>query len=87
MKIWTTVIGALAAIGTTAAWLPQVVKTWRSRKAGDFSWTYLGMFSSGVALWIAYGLLRKDGVVIAANVVTLLLVLTVLFVKVRERRA
>ena len=84
MKIWTTVIGALAAVGTTAAWLPQVVKTWRSRSAEDFSWTYLAMFSSGVALWIVYGVLRKDGVVIAANAVTLLLVLTVLFVKVRE---
>lgn len=84
MKIWTTVIGALAAVGTTLAWLPQVIKTWRSRSAEDFSWTYLAMFSSGVALWIVYGVLRKDGVVIAANVVTLLLVLTVLFVKTRE---
>jgi MtN3 and saliva related transmembrane protein len=85
MKLWTTIIGALAAIGTTAAWLPQVVKTWRSRSAEDFSWSYLAMFSTGVALWIVYGLLRKDGVVIGANVVTLLLVLTVLFVKMREK--
>lgn len=84
MKIWTTVIGALAAVGTTAAWLPQVVKTWRSRSAEDFSWTYLAMFSTGVALWLVYGFLRKDGVVIGANAVTLLLVLTVLFVKMRE---
>lgn len=86
MKIWTTVIGALAAVGTTLAWLPQVVKTWRSRSAEDFSWTYLSMFSTGVAFWLVYGFLRKDGVVIGANAVTLLLVLTVLFVKVRERR-
>jgi MtN3 and saliva related transmembrane protein len=85
MKILTTVIGALAAIGTTAAWLPQVVKTWRTRSAEDFSWTYLAMFTTGVSLWIAYGILRKDGVVLAANGVTLLLVATILFVKLRER--
>ena len=85
MNILTTVIGALAAIGTTAAWLPQVVKTWRTRSAEDFSWTYLAMFTTGVSLWIAYGILRKDGVVLAANGVTLLLVATILFVKLRER--
>lgn len=85
MKILTTVIGAVAAVGTTAAWLPQVLKTWRSRKAEDFSWSYLAMFSTGVSLWLVYGILRKDFVIVAANGVTLLLVLTVIFVKTRER--
>jgi MtN3 and saliva related transmembrane protein len=84
VKTWVTVIGALSAIGTTAAWLPQVVQTWRTRSAEDFSWSYLALFSAGVAGWIVYGVLRKDFVVLAANVVTLLLVLTVLFVKTRE---
>jgi MtN3 and saliva related transmembrane protein len=84
VKTWITVIGALAAIGTTAAWLPQVIQTWKTRKADDFSWSYLALFSTGVAGWIVYGVLRKDFVVIAANVVTLLLVLTVLWVKIRE---
>ena len=87
MKTIITVVGALSAIGTTAAWLPQVVQTWRTREADDFSWSYLALFSSGVAGWIVYGILRKDGVVIAANAVTLLLVLTVLYVKIRESRA
>lgn len=84
MKTWITVIGILSAIGTTAAWLPQVVQTWRTRKAEDFSWSYLALFSGGVAGWIVYGILKKDWVIIAANAVTLLLVLTVFFVKARE---
>ena len=84
MKTWITVVGILSAIGTTFAWLPQVIQTWRTRKAEDFSWSYLALFSSGVAGWIVYGLLKKDGVIIAANGVTLLLVLTVFFVKIRE---
>ena len=86
MKLWTTIIGGCAAFGTTAAWLPQVLKTWKTRSAEDFSWPYLAMFSSGVALWLAYGALRKDPVIMAANAITLLLVVTVAFVKSRERR-
>jgi MtN3 and saliva related transmembrane protein len=84
MKLWTTVIGALAAVGTTAAWLPQVIKTWRTRSAEDFSWGYLALFSSGVSGWLIYGVLKKDAVILAANGVTLLLVLTLIFVKMRE---
>lgn len=86
MKNWITILGILAAIGTTGAWLPQVIKTWTSRSAKDFSWSYLAMFSTGVSLWIIYGILKKDPVIIGANVVTLALVLVVTFVKVREKK-
>ena len=85
MKLWTTVIGSVAAFGTTCAWLPQVFKTWKTRSAEDFSWGYLALFSTGVALWFVYGMLKKDGVIMAANGITLLLVTTVIFVKARER--
>ena len=84
MKLWTTIIGSVAAIGTTCAWLPQVLKTWKTRSAEDFSWTYLAMFSTGVALWMIYGFLKNDAVIVAANGVTLMLVLTVVFVKARN---
>jgi MtN3 and saliva related transmembrane protein len=86
MNQLTTVIGTLAAIGTTAAWLPQVLKTWRTRTARDFSWTYLALFSSGVSGWLLYGILKQDRLIAAANGVTLLLVLTVVFVKAKEGR-
>lgn len=84
MKLWTTILGAVAACGTTAAWLPQLIKTWKTKSAKDFSWLYLALFSTGVTLWIVYGVLRKDAVVIAANAVTIVLVATVIFVKIRE---
>ena len=80
-----TVIGFAAAIGTTAAWLPQVLKTWTSRRATDFSWGYLRLFSAGVFLWFVYGILRNDLAIIIANGVTLLLVLVVAVVKFREQ--
>lgn len=79
-----SVVGFVAAILTTAAWLPQVVKTWRSGHAGDFSWAYLAMFASGVGLWAAYGYWRRDAAVFGANVLTALLVLSVAAVKMRR---
>jgi MtN3 and saliva related transmembrane protein len=78
-------VGFGAAIGTTAAWFPQVVRTWNTRSARDFSWGYLALFVMGVALWTAYGMLRRDPVVIIGNGITLLLVISVGVIKARER--
>lgn len=78
-------VGFGAAIGTTAAWFPQVVRTWNTRSARDFSWGYLSLFIMGVFLWTMYGVLRRDLVIIIANGITLLLVISVGLVKARER--
>ena len=80
-------IGIIAACLTTGAWLPQVVKTWRTKSAHDFSWGYLAMFFAGVALWAIYGFMREDIAVIGANVVTVVLVLGVIVIKAVERRS
>jgi MtN3 and saliva related transmembrane protein len=66
-------VGLVAGALTTAAWLPQLHRTWRSRSAHDLSWAYLLTMTTGIALWLAYGLLSRDVAVIAANLVTLLL--------------
>jgi MtN3 and saliva related transmembrane protein len=79
----TGAIGLAAAACTTFAFLPQVVRTIRTRDTSGISfWTYL-IFCTGVALWLAYGLLRGDVPVIAANSVTLLTAGTVLVLKIR----
>lgn len=78
-------IGFGAAFGTTGAWFPQVVRTWNTRSARDFSWGYLALFKMGVLLWTIYGLLRHDVVVAVANGITLVLVLSVGLVKAQER--
>ena len=82
---WLTILGFCAAVGTTGAWLPQVIKTVRSRSARDFSWAYLAMFTTGVVLWIVYGAMRNDIAVFAANVVALILIIGVVLVKAAER--
>lgn len=79
-----TAIGLLAAVLTTVAFVPQVVKTWRTRSTTDIS---LGMFSilvAGVAAWLIYGLLIGDIPLVLANAVTLLLAGTILFFKIKN---
>jgi MtN3 and saliva related transmembrane protein len=77
-------IGLAAASLTTFAFLPQVVRTIRTRDTAGISlWTYL-LFCAGVALWLAYGVLRADLPLILANTVTLALSGTVLVLKIRN---
>jgi MtN3 and saliva related transmembrane protein len=79
----TNALGLLAGSLTTLAFLPQVIKTWKSRSAKDLSLGMFLIFTVGVALWLAYGVLIQDVPVIAANVVTLILASTLLFFKLR----
>lgn len=77
-------LGLVAATVTTSAWVPQAVKTVRSRSAKDFSWSSLGLLVVGIGLWLGYGLLRGDAAIVGANLVTLLLILTIAAVKRRH---
>ncbi len=63
-------LGYFAGVLTVASFLPQVVRTWRTRSTGDLS---LGMFAlliTAGALWITYGMFTTDWPVIATNVGT-----------------
>jgi MtN3 and saliva related transmembrane protein len=81
----TTILGTVAGVLTTAAFVPQVVKTWRTRSARDISGVMFAAFSVGVALWIVYGVLVRAAPVIVANGVTLVLALAILAMKARFR--
>lgn len=76
-------LGLTAGMLTTIAFLPQVIKTWRSRSAKDLSLGMFSLFCLGVAMWLAYGILVQDLPVIAANMLTLMLASTLLFFKLR----
>jgi MtN3 and saliva related transmembrane protein len=78
-----TFVGLAAAFCTTTAFVPQVVKTWRTRSTQDIS---LGMFSLmtlGILLWLVYGVFIGDLPLIIANLVTLVLAATILVFKLR----
>jgi MtN3 and saliva related transmembrane protein len=76
-------LGYLAASLTTISFVPQVLHTWRTRRATGVSLGMVSLFSLGVALWLCYGLLVGAWPVIAANAVTLLLALSLLGMKLR----
>jgi MtN3 and saliva related transmembrane protein len=68
-----TALGLFAATCTTVAFLPQVVKNWRTKSAGDLSFGTFGLFTFGVLMWLTYGLLIGNAPIIFSNVITLLL--------------
>lgn len=80
---WISLLGFLAAAGTTAAFLPQAVKAWKTRATGDISLAMYPVFMVGVSLWMIYGILISDYPVTIANAVTLLLALAILIAKLK----
>jgi len=82
---YITLLGLLAGTLTTAAFVPQLLKTWQSRSARDISMLWLATFTTGIFLWLIYGLLIQSLPVILANGITLVLTLLILFFKWRFR--
>lgn len=78
-------IGYVAAVLTTAAFLPQAWLTFRARRAQGVSLAMYSIFSFGVGLWLVYGVLLVAWPVILANLVTLVLALFILGMKLRFR--
>jgi MtN3 and saliva related transmembrane protein len=79
-------LGYAAAFCTTAAFVPQLTRIIRTRSAHDISLPTFLLFSIGVFLWLLYGLSIQSKPVIASNVVTLLLSLSILTLKLRYDR-
>jgi MtN3 and saliva related transmembrane protein len=81
-----TLVGTVAGVLTTGAWLPQLLKCWRTRSAADLSWSYLAVLGAGVVLWAVYGLLSSDLVLILANVITVFALLLLVGFKIAFAR-
>ena len=79
-----TALGLLAGSLTTIAFLPQGIRTWRTRSTADISLVMFLILCTGIALWLVYGLIRGDWPVIIANGFTLVLASTILFFKLRH---
>ncbi len=78
-----TFIGLAAAFCTTVSFVPQVMRTWRTRSTEDISLSMFLVFTIGIFLWLLYGLLTADLPVIAANAVTFVLSAIILGFKIR----
>jgi len=78
-------IGTLAAILTTASFVPQAWHTFRTRDVSGISLGMYGLFTVGVAMWLIYGVLMRAWPIIIANVITTSLALLILVMKLRYR--
>jgi MtN3 and saliva related transmembrane protein len=84
MISFTTLIGLLAAFFTTVSYVPQLKKCWATGSAEDLSLRMFLILAAGICLWVVYGLLQKDPVIVLANSVSLLLLANILYFKLRE---
>ncbi|MEY4784046.1 MAG: hypothetical protein RIR41_1981 [Pseudomonadota bacterium] len=78
------IIGAVAALLTTAAFVPQAFKVLRTRETAAISLTMYALFTAGVALWLAYGIITVQWSITIANAITLALAALILGVKLRS---
>jgi len=82
---WITILGLFAAFGTTIAFLPQAIKSIKTKRTADLS---LGMYTVtviGVLLWLIYGIFKKDIPLILANAVTFILTSAILVIKLKYK--
>lgn len=79
------IIGLIAAVLTTSAYVPQVYKTWKTKSAGNISLTmYIAMFT-GILLWLVYGIHLNSFAMIVANIITAVLTLIIIFFKLKYK--
>lgn len=82
--MFETIIGGLAAFFTTVSYVPQVKKAWTTRETGDLSLKMLLILGAGLAMWVAYGFMKGDWVIIVANSISLSLLGNLVWFKMRE---
>jgi MtN3 and saliva related transmembrane protein len=77
------IVGYIAGTLTTISFVPQVIRTWNLKETKDFSLAMLLLFAAGILLWTVYGLWIDSLPIIAANVITFVLILFLLWMKIR----
>lgn len=83
MQDTATVVGMIAGLCTTAAFVPQVVRIIKTRHTADLSLAMYAIFVAGTLLWLAYGLMIGSLPVVIYNLLTSLLAGAVLVMKLR----
>ena len=80
-----TVIGLIAAACTTFSYVPQAVKTIKTKNTKSLSLIMYVIMTVGIVLWLSYGILLRDLPIIIANIVTLLFAGIILILKIKYK--
>jgi MtN3 and saliva related transmembrane protein len=82
---WIEISGLVAAFCTTVSFLPQAIKTIKTKETGGISLRMYATFTFGTLLWLTYGIFTKNLPVILANGITSVLAAIILFYKLKSR--
>ncbi len=80
-----TIVGLVAAFCTTLSFLPQTFKTIRTKDTSGISLSMYALFTFGTLLWLLFGLLSNNIPIIAANFVTLIFAVIILYYKIKYK--
>ena len=83
MTVWIDAIGSVAAVLTTASFIPQAWHSFKTRDVSGISLSMYSAFTLGVALWLLYGVLLQSWPLMIANSITLVLATAILGMKLR----
>ncbi|MEC3906601.1 SemiSWEET transporter [Tamlana sp. 2201CG12-4] len=83
---YTELIGFIAAVLTTAAFLPQVYKTWKTKDVSSLSLPMLVIFFIGITMWLVYGFLMHSPSMIFANSITIVSSFLLMYFKIKYRK-
>ncbi|MSP33752.1 MAG: glutathione synthetase [Rickettsiales bacterium] len=77
-------IGYIAATLTTVSFIPQAIKTIKTKDTSGISLAMYTIFTTGVSFWLVYGILLKNPIIITSNVITFILSGSILLIKVHN---
>jgi MtN3 and saliva related transmembrane protein len=83
---WADIIGTVAGILVLSSFIPQIMKAYKTKKMFDVSAHLMSFIASGMFLWIIYGFIRSDPVIIGTNAAGFALNITLLVMKIRYDR-
>jgi MtN3 and saliva related transmembrane protein len=83
LVVWADVIGTVAGILVLSSFIPQIIKAYKTKKMFDVSAHLMILIASGMFLWVIYGFIRSDPVIIGSNVTGFALSITLLIMKIR----
>ncbi len=82
---YTTILGLVAGVLTTIAFLPQVIKIWKSKSTKDISLGMYVIFITGTVFWFVYGIALRQLPIILVNVVMIVLASIILALKIKYK--
>ena len=81
--VWTDLIGIIAGVLVLSSFIPQLLKAYKTKKMSDVSIHLMILIASGMFLWVIYGLIRNDIVIIGTNASGFVLNIILIILKLR----